>query len=244
MKKLNFIKLAVSICMLFLLSCHKNEVQNNVVIEVKLIDENEYLISDNSGINITLSGEKQKFNGNTDSNGKCTFYDFPVGKFKVELEKSGFISQFIAPELTTHIDDSTNVHSFKMLEIPRYQLALDSIRKENVQDNHLLVAKGKINNMKGLPKIQYSAIAYFNSTNKVSKVDYLFYHFVSILNPTIIGNSCEYRITNWTNTYIVPPTASSLFVKIYPRATYPEWTEIREEAFGTPSDVFEWHVQR
>lgn len=244
MKKLKFIRLVISVILIILTACHKNDLQNNVVVKVNLLDENEYPVTDNSGINITLSGEKQKFTGSTDSNGKCTFYDFPVGKFKLTLQKTGFISQYIDPELTAQITDSTNVHTYKMLEIPAYRVAIDSFRKVNVQDNYLLVAKGKITNTKGLPKIQYDGLAFFGNTPNVSKDDYLFYHYFSISGSKIIGNNCEYRITNWKNTYLVPPTANTLYVKLYPMATYPEWTEMRDEALGTPSDVFEWHIQR
>ena len=131
------------------------------------------------------------------------------------------------------------------MEIPNYQISFDSIkRKPVIEDNLRLYGYGKLHNTKGLPKIQYQSIAYFSNKVGVSKDDYLFYHFGAIIIHYINGDNCQIWITNCTNSYLVPPGYDTLYVRIYPIATYPEWLEIREEAFGVPSDVYKWVIQK
>jgi hypothetical protein len=60
----------------------------------------------------------------------------------------------------------------------------------------------------------------------------------------IKGNNCQIWIPNWTNPYLVPPGYDSLYVRVYPRAAHPEWLEIREEAFGIPSEVYKWAIPK
>lgn len=239
------VKIIISVGILFLASCKKQDVPANVVVDVNLIDENEYAITNNSDIHITLSEGQNKFAGVTGSNGEYTFNNLPYGTFNVQFEKSGFISEYINPVLQHDENDSINSHSYKMLEIPNYQISFDSInRKSAIGDNSRLYGYGKLHNTKGVPKIQYSTIVYFSDNINVSKDNYLFYHFGAVMYFYINGNNCQIQISNWINPYLVPPGYDSLYVRVYPRAAYPEWLYIREEAFGVPSEVFKWVIQK
>lgn len=239
------VKLILSVGILFLASCKKQDVPTNVVVGVNLIDENEYAITNNSGIHVTLSEGQNKFAGVTGSNGECTFNNLPYGTYNVQFEKSGFISEFINPFLRHSENDSINFHAFKMHEIPKYQISLDSIsRKSEVGDDSRLYGYGKLHNTKGLPKIQYQTIVYFSNNVNVSKDNYLFYHFGAIIIHYINGNNCQIWMSNWTSAYLVPPGYDTLYVRVYPNAFYQEWFKIREEAFGIPSEVFKWVIPK
>jgi len=239
------VRLIIAVGILLLASCKKKDVPTNVVVDVNLIDENEYAITNNSGIHITLSEGQNKFAGVTGSNGECTFDNLPNGTYNVQFEKSGFISEYINPVLRHNENDSINIQSFKMLEIPNYQISIDSInRKSAIGDNSRLYGYGKLHNTKGLPKIQYSTVVYFSNNINVSKDNYLFFHFGGVIIHYINGNNCQIWISNPTNTYLVPPGYDTLYVRVYPRAAHPEWLSIREEAYGIPSDVFKWVIPK
>jgi len=239
------VKLLASVGIFLFANCKKQDIPTSIVVDVNLIDENGYAIAGNSGINITLSDGQEKFQGVTGSNGECTFNNLPYGTFNVQFEKSGFISEYINPGLLHNVNDSTNFHPYKMLEIPNYQISLDSIKtKSETGDNSRLYGYGKLHNTKGLPKIQYETIVYFSNNINVSKDNYLFYHFGAVLYWYINGNNCQIQISNWTNPYLVPPGYDTLYVRVYPRAAHPEWLDIREDAFGVPSEVFIWVVPK
>jgi len=99
-------------------------------------------------------------------------------------------------------------------------------------------------NIKGLPKIQYSTIVYFSNNINVSKDNYLFYHFGAVMYFYINCNNCQIQVSNWIYPYLVPPGYDTLYVRVYPRAAYPEWLDIREDAFGIPSEVYKWVVPK
>ncbi len=245
MRILGTVKLIISVGIFLLASCKKQETPTNIVVNVNLIDENEYVITNNSGINITLSDGQENFMGVTGSNGECTFNNLPYGTFNVKFEKSGFISEYINPVLSHNENDSINFHSYKMLEIPNFEISLDSInRKSKVGDNSRLYGYGKLHNTKGLPKIQYETIVYFSNNINVSKDNYLFYHFGAVMIFYINGNNCQIWMSNPLISYLVPPGYDTLYVRVYARAAHPEWLDIREEAFGVPSDVYKWVIPK
>ena len=244
MKSFNDSKILLLVCLILFFGCKKDDELNNVTMNIKLIDENDYEIENSNNIIVILTRGQENYAGSTNSNGNCIFENLPYGVFKVELKKNGFISESISPELLYYENDSIDVYKFKMLEIPQYTVSIDSITRSYEMDyERRLYAYGVLNNTKGIPKVQYRLISYFSDSEDVSKDNYSFYHYTSILGGKIEDdNTCELMITNWVNSFIVPPEADTLYVRFYPCAQYSDWIPIREEAFGTPSDVFKWIV--
>ena len=232
-----------TICLFVLLGCNKEDELGEVIVKIKLIDENEYEMENKSGINVVLTRGQEKYSSTTNSLGESYFDNLPYGIFNVELEKEGYISDLCTPSIEYHDNDSIDFFRFNMLEIPKYSVKIDSIiRKRDMDYDSRLYAYGKLQNKKGIPKVQYRLITYFGDKENVSKDNFQFYHYTAILGWKIEGNNCELMITNWVNSFIVPPEADTLYVRFYPCASYFDWIPIREQAFGTPSDVFKWIV--
>ncbi|WP_163324864.1 hypothetical protein [Draconibacterium mangrovi] len=236
------IKLIPFICLVFLFACDKENEWPELVINVQLIDENENASDDHSGVAITLTRGEEQFNGVTDSKGDCVFPDFPYGIFAVELEKNGFVTFDTYPKLTYHINDRVNTFSYKMNEVPQYRIELDSITKPEDGEWSRMFAYGRIYNMKDQPPSYYHAIAYFNTTNDVSKDNYSFFHYAGILLDEVVGDTREIWITNYAYGYLIPENTETLYVRLYPCAKYFDWGTIRDEALGEPSEVFEWVI--
>lgn len=243
MKVFKFIKHFALIGLLLVFSCTKEDKLNDVVVNVKLIDENYYAYDDHSGVKVILSRGQEEFQEITDSNGDCIFSNFPYGIFNVKLEKEGFVSQYITPELTNHENDSSNVHSYQMVEIPDIKISIDSINvSPDWNYNWRLIAFGKLYNTQGTPQISYTGIANFGDTENVSKDDYILYHYCEIIKYYIDGDNCQIWITRWRFDDLIPPGYDTLYIRFYPTPIYPEWIKIREDALGEPSDVYEWIV--
>ncbi|MBW6536947.1 MAG: hypothetical protein K0B11_18205 [Mariniphaga sp.] len=207
---------------------------------MKLIDQNWLPLSDHSGIAITLSRGSELFEGVTDEKGKFVFYDLPYGIFDVSLEKDGFISDLIQPEITHHKGDSVWSHSFNMVEIPHFRLTIDSIIIDPAFGQKLL-AYGTISETRGEPPHQYGMRVFFSDSPDVSKDNYLYYHFGTILKRLINDGYYEMWITNWYGR-LIQGDFDTLYVRVYPCAFYNEWLKLREEGLGTPAEVFEWVV--
>ena len=228
---------------LFVLGCEKENENPNLIIKAKLIDENGYALVDNSGINVRLIRGQELYQGTTDSKGECSFPDFPYGIFNVQFEKNGYISEYRNPQLTYHDTDTLNVFSYNLVEIPKYEIVIDSIT-ENRSPIYLSCYYGyarfiKINSM---PLWQYDLKVYFSDTSDVSSEKYLFFHYGIILRYLIDGNKCIVVIRSDGEKTEIPPGYESLYVRFYPKARNGDWYMIRDEALGKPSEVFKWKV--
>lgn len=239
MKKQIFLIL-ICFCV-FVLGCKKDNDLPNLVLKIKLFDENGYSVSDKSDIKILLSRGLESFHGVTDSKGECSFSNFPYGIFNVQLEKNGFISEFMNPELTYHENDTLDVHTYNMVEIPNFEIIIDSITKSTSSyDGYFGYARLKSTN--GKPLIQYNSRVYFSDKNDVSKDNYLFFLYGPILAWFIDGDNCIVWIRDMHSDNPVPSGYETLYVRIYPKAFNGDWYLFREEALGKPSEVFKWKV--
>lgn len=239
-KSLNFLKWIFLLLFIVSVACEKEEDLQDIEVKVQLIDENGYSLDDRSGVAIKVSRGSETFHGVSDKLGKYVFHDFPYGIFNVSLEKDGFISDLIQPEITNHKGDSVWSYDFRMVEIPNYRLRIDSIIIDPAFGKKLL-AFGEIYNTKGLPAIQLGMRVFFSNTPDVSKDNYLYYHFGTILKRLIDDGYYEMWITSWYGS-LIQGDFDTLYVRVYPCAFYNEWLKLREEGLGTPAEVFEWMV--
>ena len=223
--------------------CEKEQPLPDATVKVKLYDENWREVTDNSGVEVSLIRGDEKYQGVTDGRGELLFSRMPYGVFQVSLKKEGFVSYDIAPELTVHEDDSVDVHPFMMYQVPGFTVAFDSLWLAP-NNRERFYGSGKFLRYNGPPLIQYNAIVYFGTDSNVSKDNYLFLHYGAIIIHYITGDRFTIWITNWVNQFLVPAGYDKLYVRVYPVAPYHDWITIRNEALGTPSEVFEWRVPR
>lgn len=233
----------VLICFFILMmGCKKDNDVSNLVLKIKLFDENGYSVSDKSDIKILLSRGLESFHGVTDSKGECSFSNFPYGIFNVQLEKNGFISEFMNPELTSHVTDTLNIYTYNMVEVPNFGIIIDSITKSTSSSNEGYYGYSRLKNTKGKPLIQYNSRVYFSDKADVSKDSYLFFRYGPILIWFIDGDNCIVWIRNLNGGIQIPSGYETLYVRIYPHAFNGDWYLFREEVLGKPSAVFKWKV--
>lgn len=222
--------------------CKKENDVSNLVVKVKLFDENGYSVSDESGTKILLTRGQETFQGVTDSKGAYRFSDFPYGIFNVQLERKGFISEFKDTELTYQENDTLDVRNFNMVEVPSYEIFIDSIIKSVSSFNTGYFGYSRLKNTKAKPLIQYNSRVYFSDKADVSKDNYLFFLYGPILVSFIDGDNCIVWIRDMHSENPVPSGYETLYVRIYPTAFNGDWYLFRNEAFGKPSEVFKWKV--
>lgn len=224
------------------LSCKKENDGSNLVLKIKLFDENGFSVSDESGTKILLSRGQETFQGVTDSKGEYRFRNFPYGIFNVQLERKGFISEFKNPELTYQDNDTLDVHTYNLVEVPNFEIIIDSITKSTSLFNTGYFGYSTLKNTKGKPLIQYNSRVYFSDKADVSKDKYLFFLYGPILTSFINGDKCIVWIRNLNGGTLIPLGYETLFVRIYPHAFNGDWYLFRDEVLGKPSEVFKWKV--
>lgn len=226
-----------------ILGCKKSQENpaGNIIVNISLQDQYGYNSSDKSGISIDLSSGTKSYSGITNTQGTCTFETMTSGLYRFKLNKTGYISNSSSPEISHKSDSIQTVASFEMTQIPTYNLTIDSIAFSTENDQRLF-SYGNIINIDRPPSIQFGFIAYFGDNNQVSKDNYLFYHFGSILYYQITGT----KYMSWVTAIVYPllsSTNSTLYVRFYPKEKYFDWTTIRTESYGTPSGVFKWVIK-
>lgn len=227
----------------FAFGCNNEDVSNNITVKVNSVAENEQTVADQSGVQIELTRGSAIFTGVTDHTGRYIFKNLPYGIFNVKLSKPGFISDLIAPELSNQTTDSTLERNYRMLKIPQFKLEIDSIAMPPAGETYRMYAFGRITNLLEPKTFQYAARVFFSDKPDVTYENNVFWHYGYVLRTAIENDKCRIGITNWHHSWLIPAGYDSLFVRIYPCVSYFEWTTRRDEALGTPSDVFLWHIK-
>jgi hypothetical protein len=220
------------------IACEKGKGFQDVDVIVKLTDQNWYKLNDHSGVTVALTRGNETFKGITNEYGKTIFPKLPYGSFNVTLEKEGFIPDLIGPFVINNTSDSVWSYFFQMVEIPTFRITIDSIFYKSRMDDRAF-AYGNITDLKGMPAVQYGLRVFFSITPDVSKDNYLFYHFGTIMGRLIKDGRYEMWINNWSGG-VLEGDYDTLYVRVYPCAFYSEWTKLRKEGLGTPAEVYKW----
>lgn len=238
---MRYFKLFGFLCLLLavaLIACEKKEGFQDVDVTVKLTDQNWYPLTDHSGVTVALTKGNETIKGITNENGKSVFPKLPYGSFNVTFEKEGYIPDLIGPFVIDNTSDSVWSYFFQMVEIPTFRITIDSIFYKSRMDDRAF-AYGNITDLKGMPAVQYVLRIFFGNTPDVSKDNYQFYHFGTIMGRLIKDGRYEMWIINWYG-QMIQGNFDKLYVRIYPCAYYQKWTTLRKEGLGTPAEVFEW----
>lgn len=238
MRYFKFIGILCLLSVIVPIACEKQEGFQDVDVIVKLTDQNWYPGTDHSGVTVALTGGNETFTGITNQYGKTVFPKLPYGSFNVTLEKDGYIPDLIGPFVINNTSDSVWSYFFQMVEIPSFRITIDSIFYKSKMDDRAF-AYGNITGLKGMPAVQYGLRVFFGNTPDVSKGNYLFYHFGTIMGRLIKDGRYEMWISSWYGS-MIQGNSDTLYMRVYPCAYYQEWTKLRKEGLGNPSEVFEW----
>lgn len=95
---------------------------------ISSLDQSAVLLNDQSGVEVKLYKDSSLIGTMmTNANGKYAFDDVQYGKYRIELEKEGFVSDW-ERQFIHHIGGySPTIASYTLYEIPTYSLSIDSI---------------------------------------------------------------------------------------------------------------------
>jgi hypothetical protein len=200
-------------------------------------DENGYLVDPNE-ISVTLENESLSFQEITDSDGRYTFKNIPMGNYDVTIEKEGYVPSE-RNFLIQHIGGfSPTCENFGVLEIPGFSLNIDSIKIEYKTYHDDLIIFGNISNMSGEPKLGYSLRVYLHTSSDVSATNYTEKIYDYILSSSITGDNFQFPVE--APDFYQP--GDTVYFRIYPIALVSDWYS-RDDILGPPSEVFVWEAK-
>ena len=110
--------------------CRKDEeiIKGSIAGHIYTFDQSAFLLNDQSGVEVKLFKDTSLVdNMLTDSKGQYTFEMVPYGKYRIDLEKQGFVQTWGTPFIYHIGGFSPTMASYQLNEIPTYELSIDSI---------------------------------------------------------------------------------------------------------------------
>jgi hypothetical protein len=241
-------KSAVLSFVLFLtiISCEKNDapvLEGDIHGRVSLIDAYGYSVTDISGVQVQLAGEKTELETTTNPYGEYMFQDVPYGNYQIKLVRENYVEQYLNYSFGHIGGDAPTVVTQIMHEVPDFRYEIDSMSYAGYHFNvymHIVGATKTFTN-------SYLLVHCFLSQSP----DVSCYKYENSFIDFIFG---EYDIywTFWSGYYnFLENFSGTLYCRVYPQIYcndiwYSNGTAgphpILPETLGPPSDVFAFPV--
>lgn len=186
----------------------------------------------------------------TDTFGEFHFKNLQYGKYWVDLQRDDYIKEDVSPYFDHVGGNKTTVVSYRMFEIPTYEITIDSF--EIRQGGLAFYVYLKVNNDTILPFINYIPYVITNlkgfsgSTADFGPDNYLGYAEGYLTDFKYFPDNVKTRVYALLYTWdsdLQPPGYESVYFKLYPVAFGQGYTEkgIDKKALGKPSNVVVFH---
>ena len=134
MKKIKYIIVVIA---LLLSGCkEKSEIlSGDITGKINVTEQDQSPAPDNSGVETIL----YDYNGNlissflTESSGIYIFRDIPYGRYRIELQKQGYLQGNEIPSEISHIGGySPTLKDLNIFEVPGYEITIDSVKTDSL----------------------------------------------------------------------------------------------------------------
>ena len=168
--------LFVSVSLLLLFGCRKDEeiIKGSIAGNIYTYDQSSFLLNEQSGVDVKLYNDTTLIdNLITDSKGQYTFEALPYGKYRINVEKEGFVQTWETPFIYHIGGKSPTFANYQLYEIPTYELSIDSIVYDPESDFILIYVKFNGDTILPSNAYGYHIRIFAGSTAQVDKFNYL-----------------------------------------------------------------------
>jgi hypothetical protein len=172
MKKTKYIMVVIA---LILSGCkEKSEILSGDISGKIIVQEQDQSPApDNSGVEAIL----YDYYGNlissdlTESSGRYIFRDIPYGTYRIELQKQGYLQSNDIPSVISHIGGySPTLKDMNIFEVPRYEIAIDSVKTDSL--DYYIYLYLKVDGNTEIPFFYNVLVAYYGNDPDVSYENY------------------------------------------------------------------------
>lgn len=212
----------ILVFLLFSIGCeedNKTLLDGDIVGKVMMKDEHYFTIGDRSGVDVTLTGDKDTIHSDTDEGGQFNFEDVPYGNYRIALEKEGFgtpKTEYQVHHLGGH---SPTLVNYTIYEIPTFKLFIDSIQYKGYYERSNIYFE--LRDYSGSPMLGYSFRCFFSNESDVSKDN-----FVSADDGWIEASDIDGQFATGTirimDSRFQQLESDSVYIRVYPQVFYEE----------------------
>jgi hypothetical protein len=176
MKHLKFVLRTLTIVLLALTSCEKNDpIRNTADLEGSLAvyDHNGSLLSDIYNINVLVTdlATGNTYDTITDSSGVFYYRDLPNGSYLLEVQKAGFTVQGASMTLSHRADSKTKIaSSIIVAEISKHLVNLTAFKNDTA--NQKITVQGHVTSADTAS--EFNLILFFSDAGQVSSSNFCF----------------------------------------------------------------------
>jgi len=222
--------------------CEKSEpelLSGDIAGLVRVYDENQYLLEDMSGVQVSLTDGSFLDESLTDPDGRFQFEDISYGNYVVDLALEGYIKSFRDYTLNHLGGYSPTLVEYTLHEIPTFETWIDSIRFNGKYERSYIYTN--LQGLSGTPSIGYDFWCYFSNTPAVSKDLYV---AVAMGWMYFNDNLTEIQLEMYDPDFD-QLESDTIYLRVYPRA----WgrgvfyDDHYPEALGNASNVISFTIQ-
>ena len=215
-------------------ACEKEDpglLTGDILGQVTVFDQDQYVLEDLTNVMVELESENLRTETATNASGIFAFLGVDYGNYIISPRKEGYVPSSGPKESVHHLGgyNPTRV-SYRLYEIPRFRLEIDSVRLE--RGTSLLWLK--FEDWNGEPKYWYYCRCFFSGSPEVSKDAFFTQSQGWLYGLWIENDHYEAFVENyWLNSI----ESDSIYIRVYPEAWGQQLYTYSVESLGQASRV-------
>lgn len=207
---------------------------------VEVYDENQYLLEDMSGVQLSLTNEIFTTQTSTDPTGKFFFEDIDYGNYQADLAMEGYIKPYRDYPIHHLGGYSPTLVEYKIYEVPKFETRIDSIIFSGKYERSDIYVN--LQELSGKPKIAYIFWCFFSNSPDLSDELYVARNSGWMWSPELEGSLTEISVEIWDSRFD-QLVADTIYLRVYPQAWGQGYYDYYPESLGKGSNVISFLAQ-
>ena len=207
---------------------------------VRVYDENNFLLEDMSGVQLSLTDNTFTTQTSTDPSGKFLFEGINYGNYQADLEMEGYIKPYGDYPLHHLGGYSPTLVEYKLYEVPKFETRIDSILFIGKYERSDIFVN--LQELSGIPRIAYTFWCFFSDTPDVSDEQYVARNSGWMWSPELEGQLTEISVEIWDNRFD-QLMSDTIYLRVYPQAWGQGYYDYYPESLGLASNVISFLIE-
>jgi len=242
MANISYIWTILMLCVLAA-SCEKSDpelLSGDIAGIVEVYDENQYLLEDMSGVQLSLTDGTLTFQSSTDQSGKFLFEDIDYGNYQADLVLEGYIKTYGDKPIHHLGGYSPTLMDYRLYEVPKFETQIDSINFNGIYERSYIYVK--LQELSGIPKIAYTFWCFFGDSPDVSAEQFIGRNSGWMWSPELDGVLTEISVEIWDHGFD-QLNSDTIYLRVYPQAWGQGYYDYYPESLGLASNVISFVVE-
>ncbi len=207
---------------------------------VKVYDENQYLLEDMSGVQLTLTDETFITQTITEPSGKFLFENINYGNYLADLEMEGYVKAYRDHPVHHLGGYSPTLVEYGLYEVPKFETEIDSIRFNGPYERSYIYVN--LQGLSGIPRIGYTFWCFFSHVPDMSDELYVAKNSGWMWYDESEGQLTEISVEIWDNRFD-QLISDTIYLRVYPQAWGQGYYDYYPESLGKASNAISFLVQ-